>query len=82
MSFRAPLTNHHADGTICPASHKHPVSGKPLHPECPGRSYSQAICSCGHWELRQSAKGYVNESRRRHLAHHAEEAQAASTPGS
>ncbi|MGW0854535.1 hypothetical protein [Streptomyces sp. NPDC002690] len=78
MPFRAPLTNHHADGTDCPASHKHSVSGKPLLPECPGRAYSQAVCSCG-WELRQSGKGYVAERRRRHLAQHAEEAEAALT---
>lgn len=78
MPFRAPLTNHHADGTVCPASHKHSVSGKPLLPECPGREYSQAVCSCG-WELRQSGKGYVAERRRRHLAQHAEDAEAAST---
>ena len=71
MTFRAPLTNHHADGTDCPAEHKHTSSGKPLHPGCPGRAYTQATCSCGGWEMKQSGKGYVNESRKRHLASHA-----------
>ncbi|MFE3774525.1 hypothetical protein [Streptomyces sp. NPDC059122] len=70
MSFRAPLANHHADGSDCTANHKHTSSGKPLHPECPGREFTQAICSCGDWEMRHSGKGYVNESRKRHLAQH------------
>ncbi|MFJ6574138.1 hypothetical protein ACIQNU_42785 [Streptomyces sp. NPDC091292] len=70
MPFRAPLTNHHADGTDCPPHHKQTSSGKPLHLDCPGRAYAQAICSCGGWELKQSGKGYVNESRNRHLASH------------
>lgn len=70
MDFRAPLTNHHADGALCPPEHKHTSSGKPLHPDCPGRSYTQAICSCGQWRMQQPGKGYVNESRRRHLATH------------
>lgn len=34
MPFRAPLTNHHADRTLCPKEHKHTSSGKPLHPDC------------------------------------------------
>lgn len=70
MTFRAPLTNHHADGSDCPADHKHTSSNKPLHPDCPGRSYSKAVCSCGGWEMKGSAKGYVNESRKRHLTTH------------
>jgi hypothetical protein len=70
MAFRAPLTNHHTDDTVCPPEHRHTSSGKPLHPDCPGRAYSQAICSCGQWQIRESGKGYVNESRRRHLATH------------
>ena len=70
MTFRAPLTNHHADGSACPADHKHTSSNKPLHPDCPGRSYSNAVCSCGGWEMKGSAKGYVNESRKRHLTTH------------
>ena len=70
MSFRAPLTNHHADGTDCPADHKHTSSGKPHHLDCPGRVYSQAVCSCGDWQMTNPGKGYVNESRRRHLASH------------
>ncbi|MEJ8653815.1 hypothetical protein WKI65_38685 [Streptomyces sp. MS1.AVA.3] len=72
MPFRAPLTNHHADRSLCPADHKHTSSGNPLHPDCPGRAYTQAICSCGEWEMKQSGKGYVNESRKRHLATHTE----------
>ncbi|MGW3067654.1 hypothetical protein [Streptomyces monashensis] len=70
MAHRAPLTNHHADGTLCPVDHKHTSSGKPLNPDCPGRAYTQAICSCGDWEMKQSGKGYVNESLKRHLASH------------
>lgn len=70
MAFRAPLTNHHADGTLCPAEHKHTSSGRPLHPDCPGRAYSSSVCSFRQWQIRESGKGYVNESRRRHLATH------------
>lgn len=70
MPFRALHTNHHADHSLCPAHHKHISSGKPLHPDCPGRAYTQAICSCGNWEMKQSGKGYVIESRKRHLATH------------
>jgi hypothetical protein len=73
MAYRAPLTNHHADGSLCPAEHKHTSSGRALHPDCPGRAYTQAICSCAGWEMKQSGKGYVNESRRRHLASHPKE---------
>ncbi|WP_035800219.1 hypothetical protein [Kitasatospora mediocidica] len=69
-AHRAPLTNHHPDNSVCPPEHRHTSSGKPLHPDCPGRSYSQAICTCGAWEFKGSAKGYVNESRKRHLATH------------
>ncbi|GLW14523.1 hypothetical protein Stsp01_12660 [Streptomyces sp. NBRC 13847] len=72
MAFRAPLTNHHADHSLCPADHKLPSSGKQLHPDCPGRAYTQAICSCGDREMKQSGKGYVSESRKRHLAAHTE----------
>lgn len=70
MAFRAPLTNHHADGTPCPAEHKHTSSGKPLHADCPGRAYSQAFCSCGNWEMKHPGKGYLTECRKRHLASH------------
>ncbi|MFF3257826.1 hypothetical protein ACFYWO_01465 [Streptomyces sp. NPDC002932] len=70
MAFRAPLTNHHADACLCPADHKHTSSAKPLHPDCPGRAYTQAICSCGGWEMKQSGKSYVKECRKRHLATH------------
>ncbi|MFJ2158129.1 hypothetical protein [Streptomyces sp. NPDC087856] len=70
MAHRAPLTNHHADATLCPADHKHTSSGKPFHPDCPGRADTQAICSCGDWEMREPCKGYVNECRKRHLASH------------
>jgi hypothetical protein len=70
MPFRAPLTNHHADGSLCPSDHKHTSSGKPLHPDCPGRAYTHASCSCGNWQLQCPGKGYVNESRKRHLASH------------
>ncbi len=67
---RPPLTNHHADGSACTPDHRHSSSGKPLHPDCPGRSYSQAVCTCGAWEFKGSGKGYVGESRKRHLATH------------
>lgn len=70
MAFRAPLTDHHTDGTRCPAEAKHTSSGEPLHPGCPGRAYTQAICSCGQWQMQETGKGYVSESRRRHLATH------------
>ncbi|MFE3874862.1 hypothetical protein ACFXPX_10740 [Kitasatospora sp. NPDC059146] len=69
-AYRAPLTNHHADRSLCPPEHKHTSSGKPLHADCPGRSYSQAVCTCGGWEIKNSGKGYVDEARRRHLATH------------
>ncbi|MEU9856150.1 hypothetical protein [Streptomyces sp. NPDC047974] len=71
MAFRAPLTNHHADGTLCPADHRHTSSGKPLHDDCSGHAYTQAVCSCG-WKMRQPGKGYVAECRKRHLAGHAQ----------
>ncbi|MFD8321407.1 hypothetical protein [Kitasatospora purpeofusca] len=71
MTFhRAPLTNHHPDSSLCPPNHKHTSSGKPLHNDCPGRSYSQVICTCGTWQFKGPGKGYVNESRKRHLATH------------
>ncbi|KND38306.1 hypothetical protein [Streptomyces acidiscabies] len=70
MPFHAPLTNHHADGSVCPPTHKHTSSGKPLVEGCPGRSYTQAICTCGDWEFKNPGKGYVNETRKRHLATH------------
>ncbi|KPI14571.1 hypothetical protein OK006_3267 [Actinobacteria bacterium OK006] len=70
MAYSVPLTHHHHDGTLCPADHKHTNSGKPLHPDCPGRASTQAICSCGRWEMKESGKGYVNKSRKRHLASH------------
>jgi hypothetical protein len=75
LQHRAPLTNHHADGTLCPPEHKHTSSGKPLHPGCPGCDYSKAVCTCGNWEMKDRGKGYVNESRRRHLATHPQPAQ-------
>ncbi|WP_441245262.1 hypothetical protein [Kitasatospora sp. McL0602] len=70
-THRAPLTNHHADHSLCPPDHKHTSSGKPLHPDCPGRTYSRAVCTCGTWQFKGPGKGYVNESRRRHLTSHA-----------
>ncbi|MFE3374416.1 hypothetical protein [Streptomyces anulatus] len=72
-TYRAPLTNHHADGTLCPADHKHTSSGKPLHTDCPGRAYTRTVCSC-RWKKKEeeSGKGYVNECRKRRLASHAE----------
>ncbi|MGW1104280.1 hypothetical protein [Streptomyces sp. NPDC002540] len=66
---RSPTT---APTALCPAGHKHTSSGKPLHADCPGRTYTQAVCSCGNWEMKQRGKGYVNECCRRHLADHAE----------
>ncbi|KOV26011.1 hypothetical protein ADK60_22205 [Streptomyces sp. XY431] len=65
--FRAPRTDHHADGSECPPQHKHTSSGKPLTEGCPGRAYSTATCTCG-WTTRNTAKGYTDETRRRHLA--------------
>ncbi|WP_406087383.1 hypothetical protein [Kitasatospora purpeofusca] len=65
--FKAPRTDHHTDGTECPPSHKHTSSGKPLTDGCPGRAYSTATCTCG-WTTRNTAKGYTDETRRRHLA--------------
>ncbi|MGW2539368.1 hypothetical protein ACWC5I_00470 [Kitasatospora sp. NPDC001574] len=65
--IRAPRTDHHADGSVCPPAHKHTSSGKPLTEGCPGRSYSTATCTCG-WTTRNTAKGYTDETRRRHLA--------------
>ncbi|MFC8277592.1 hypothetical protein ACFUJR_34675 [Streptomyces sp. NPDC057271] len=47
MPFLAPLTDHHSDGSLCPVDHKHTSSGKPLHTNCPGRSYTQTVRSCG-----------------------------------
>ncbi|MFJ6622309.1 hypothetical protein ACIQOW_32605 [Kitasatospora sp. NPDC091335] len=64
---RAPRTDHHADGSVCPPAHKHTSSGKPLTEGCPGRAYSTATCTCG-WTTRNTAKGYTDETRRRHLA--------------
>ncbi|MEV8097687.1 hypothetical protein [Kitasatospora sp. NPDC085879] len=46
-AHRALPTNHHADDSVCPPDHRHTSSGKPFHPDCPGRSYFQAICTCG-----------------------------------
>jgi hypothetical protein len=70
MRYTAPLLNHHADGTLCPADHRHTTTGKPLHADCPGRVYSSARCTCGAWEMTHPFKGYVNECRKRHLASH------------
>ncbi|MFI8456869.1 hypothetical protein [Kitasatospora sp. NPDC085464] len=53
---RAPLTNHHSDDSLCPPDHKHTSSGKPLHPDCPGRAYSSAVCTCGSWEFKGPAR--------------------------
>ncbi|MFB7377223.1 hypothetical protein ACFC6U_02625 [Kitasatospora purpeofusca] len=64
---RAPRTDHHADGSKCPPSHKHTSSGKPLTDGCTGRAYSTATCTCG-WTTRNTGKGYTDETRRRHLA--------------
>ncbi|WP_233290003.1 hypothetical protein [Kitasatospora sp. MBT66] len=65
--FQAPRTDHHADDSECPPTHKHTSSGKPLYATCPGRTYSTATCTCG-WTTRSAAKTYVDETRRRHLA--------------
>ncbi|MFJ7275446.1 hypothetical protein [Kitasatospora sp. NPDC098663] len=67
---RAPLTNHHSDDSLCPPDHKHSSSAKPLPPDCPGRAYSRTVCTCGSWEFKGPGKGYVNESRKRHLDTH------------
>ncbi|MFF4815059.1 hypothetical protein ACFY2K_10780 [Kitasatospora sp. NPDC001309] len=64
--FKAPRTDHHEDGTECSPAHKHSSSGKPLTEGCPGRAYSTAACTCG-WRTRSTTKGYVDESRKRHL---------------
>jgi hypothetical protein len=73
----ARLVNHHADGSNCPPEHRHTTTGKPLHPDCPGRAYSSAACSCGEWQMSNLIKGYVNECRKRHLASHTESFSAA-----
>ncbi|MFE2410813.1 hypothetical protein ACFXDE_20965 [Kitasatospora sp. NPDC059408] len=65
--FKAPRTDHHADGSECPPSHKHTSTGRPLTEGCPGRAYSTATCTCG-WTTRNTAKGYTDETRKRHLA--------------
>lgn len=70
MRHCAPLPNHHADDTDCPAEHKHTSCGKPLHPDCSGRTHSQAVCSCGDSQMANPGKGYVNECRKRDLASH------------
>ncbi|MFJ1754213.1 hypothetical protein [Kitasatospora sp. NPDC088134] len=62
----APRTDHHADGSECPPSHKHTSSGKPRNEGCPGRAYSTATCTCG-WTTRSDTKTYVDETRKRHL---------------
>lgn len=79
MHHTARLTNHHADGTVCPAEHRHTTTGKPRHPDCPGRAFSSAACSCGTWRMAHPIKGYVNELRRRHLAEHRKQ-DASPTP--
>ncbi|MFJ2864934.1 hypothetical protein [Kitasatospora sp. NPDC087314] len=68
--FRAPRTDHHADGSACPPEHRHTTSGKPLTQGCSGRAYSQAQCSCGEWSVKDTGKGYVDEARRQHLIAH------------
>ncbi|GHE53971.1 hypothetical protein GCM10018771_39600 [Streptomyces cellulosae] len=37
-----------------------------------GRAYSSAACSCGDWQMSNPIKGYVSESRKAHLAGHAD----------
>ncbi|MBP0450576.1 hypothetical protein J5Y04_13620 [Kitasatospora sp. RG8] len=73
MTHRAPLSNRHAEESVCPAN-KRTKSGKSLHPACLGRSYSQAICTCDAWQFKYPSKGpgkgCVNESRKRHRATH------------
>ncbi|TKA08564.1 hypothetical protein [Actinacidiphila oryziradicis] len=76
---RAALVTLHQDGTECPESHKHTRSGKPLHPECPGRYRFESTCDCGAWELSGRTKGYIDAERKRHLASH-REAQTDSGP--
>ncbi|MFE6055373.1 hypothetical protein ACFQ6N_31870 [Kitasatospora sp. NPDC056446] len=66
---RAPRTDHHANGSECPPTHRHTSAGKPLTEGCPGRAYSSARCTCG-WTTRSMVKGYVDESRKRHLSQH------------
>ncbi|MFJ5233985.1 hypothetical protein ACIQBJ_29290 [Kitasatospora sp. NPDC088391] len=63
---RTTRTDHHADDTECPPSHKHTSSGQPRTEGCPGRTYSTATCTCG-WSTRSDTKTYVDETRRRHL---------------
>ncbi|MFJ8627427.1 hypothetical protein ACIRD3_31925 [Kitasatospora sp. NPDC093550] len=66
--FRAPRTDHHADGTACSPEHRHTTSGKPLTSGCPGRAYSRAECSCGEWSIKHTGKGYVDDARRQHIS--------------
>ncbi|MFF4520490.1 hypothetical protein [Streptomyces bluensis] len=67
---RAPLIAQHKDGSQCLPSHKHSTSGKPLHPDCPGRYLFESVCTCGTWKLSGGVKSYVNDERKRHLATH------------
>ncbi|MFF2075444.1 hypothetical protein ACFVXG_11915 [Kitasatospora sp. NPDC058162] len=69
LRYRAPRTDHHADDSECPPTHKHTSSGRPLTEGCPGRAYSTAACTCG-WATRSTTKGYVDESRKRHVGEH------------
>ncbi|MFD9691865.1 hypothetical protein ACFWXO_39590 [Kitasatospora sp. NPDC059088] len=66
---RAPRTDHHADGTDCPPTHRHTSAGKPLTERCPGRAYSTATCTCG-WTTRSTLMANLHEPRNRHLPHH------------
>ncbi|MFI9273977.1 hypothetical protein ACIGXM_25200 [Kitasatospora sp. NPDC052896] len=65
MPHKTTLTNHHADSSICPKEHKYTVTGKPTHPDCPGRAYTRAACTCG-WDFQCPGKGYADEERKRH----------------
>jgi hypothetical protein len=64
--FKAPRIDHHTDGSLCPKEHTHTVSNKPTHPDCSGRAYSTATCTCG-WSTKNPGRGFVDETRRRHL---------------
>ncbi len=68
--YRVPLAARHKDGSQCPPSHKHTTSGKPLHPDCPGRHRFEAVCGCGAWKLSGPIKSYIEAERKRHLATH------------
>ncbi|MGW1374708.1 hypothetical protein ACWD6P_10620 [Streptomyces sp. NPDC002446] len=72
------VSAYHADGTICPADHRHTTGGMPLIEGCTGRERFLARCSCKQWASGPSStKSYAAELGRRHRA---DQLPAKSTP--